>query len=168
MNAGYEQVGLGLERVLGRQLTRVDYLCFDYERDNALSAYAFGGEVVLRFEADQFLYFSWAEAGGCVEHFSLVASDSPTFGEGALVAVDASSHVLWSAHIGSSLQAAEVLGWGGVPAVARLVFSGGSVLVGCGTESGFRGGDYVLVRPDEPMWLHCFGQQASTLWWTAQ
>ena len=163
MNTVESQVGAAIERVLGLVLVRVEYLCLPHEAPNALAALELDGEIALRFEANESVYLTWNQVSGWNEVNSLVASIRPQSKPESFVQADASSQVLWSAHVGSKLCRAEVLGWSGTPAIARLAFSHGSVLIGVGYEAGFRDGDCILARADDPMWLFA-GEEAATLW----
>ena len=144
-----------LLKQVGSTLSGVTYRCLEYESkpsDIHDADFYWGGELLLEF-SDGPLFVSWDENAGWTEsHFSLQASESSCFrSDWRFDAFDASDVALWRPHIGRTLDAAQVLGWDGVPYAILLSFPLGSVVAGSSVETRMGDGDDLLVR--DPRYL---------------
>lgn len=159
-----QQVARPLCEGLGKTLVAVHYGLFPYEaksfRLGELGQLSLDAEVRLCFSDGTKLFVSWTQTAGWSETNSLAVAVSSFHCAGSLVYEDASHLSNWTACLGTSLVAADVLGWLETPAFLRLKFEHASILIGVGYESGFGNADRVIVRPDEDMWL----DEAVVLW----
>jgi len=140
-----------LGATVGRSLGSVVYAALADEvgqvSELATPEVSIGGELVLRFEGSPDpVVVTWAENAGWPDHFSLQARSDSAFTPGALRAWPASTLPPWSNHVGRPLIGVRVYAQNETPHVLELVFPGGSVLVGDGTERGFGDGDELIVR----------------------
>jgi hypothetical protein len=162
------QVVAPLRGLLGRELASVDYACLPGEieqfRSDATRALQLAGEIRLTFLPADEIFLSWCQAPGWEQYDNTLLVSPHSICGGALQLLPASSVPVWSKCIGGRLEKIEVCGWSGTPLFLRLLFSRASALAGVGYEAGFGDGDWVIARPDEPMWL----DNADVLWTSDQ